>query len=112
MTTPQTATRFTIFACIIIALIIGYVALARTGAVSFLQDGVALKQWIQALGVVGPLVIIGLMIVAIIMSPIPSAPIALAAGAVYGHMAGAIYVAIGAELGAIIAFYIARLIAL
>jgi len=82
----------------------------RTDAVSFLQDGAALKQWIQQLGIVGPLVIIGLMIVAIIMSPIPSAPIALAAGAVYGHTAGTVYVAIGSELGAIIAFYIARLV--
>lgn len=110
MRTPQTATRFVIFACIVVFLIVGYVALSRTGAIGFLENGAALKQWIQQLGTAGPLVIIGLMTMAIIMSPIPSAPIALAAGAAYGHTAGAIYVAIGAELGAIIAFYIARLL--
>lgn len=44
------------------------------------------------------------------MSPLPSAPIALAAGALYGHTWGTIYILIGAELGAIIAFSIARLL--
>ena len=48
------------------------------------------------------------MTLAIVASPIPSAPIAMVAGATYGHVAGAIYVAIGAELGAVIAFLIAR----
>jgi len=50
------------------------------------------------------------MILAIVMSPLPSAPIALASGALYGHFAGTIYVVIGAELGAMIAFLIARLL--
>ena len=42
------------------------------------------------------------------MSPIPSAPIALAAGAAYGHLWGAVYVAAGSLSGALIAFGIAR----
>ena len=104
-----TGTRLVIFGCIIAVLVAGYVALSQSGAVTFLQDGAALKQWIHQLGIAGPLVIIGLMTTAIIMSPIPSAPIALAAGAAYGHTEGTVYVAIGSELGAIIAFYIARL---
>ncbi|KAA9010698.1 TVP38/TMEM64 family protein [Histidinibacterium aquaticum] len=48
------------------------------------------------------------MILAVVASPIPSAPIAMASGAAYGHYAGAAYVAIGSEIGAIIAFAIAR----
>lgn len=59
-------------------------------------------------GIFGPLAIIGLMWLAVVASPIPSAPIAIAAGAVYGHTFGAVYVAIGAELGAVTAFLIAR----
>ena len=58
----------------------------------------------------GPLLIIGLMIVAVVMSPIPSAPIALASGAAYGHVWGTIYVIIGAEAGALIAFAVARIL--
>jgi len=50
------------------------------------------------------------MAIAIIFSPIPSAPIALAAGAVYGHAWGTVYVLVGAETGALVAFGIARLL--
>ena len=59
----------------------------------------------------GPLLIVGMLAAAIVFSPLPSAPIALAAGAVYGHTWGTIYVVIGAELGALIAFTLARWIA-
>lgn len=58
----------------------------------------------------GPLLIIGLMTLAVVASPIPSAPIALAAGAAYGHFYGTIFVLIGAEAGAIIAFLLARIL--
>lgn len=104
----KSATRIVILGSLLLALIGVYYFLSQYGALTFLGNSEALTQWIQQLGLVGPLVIIGLMIVAIIMSPIPSAPIALVAGAVYGHTAGTVYVAIGAELGAIIAFFIAR----
>jgi len=110
MKTPQTTTRVVISICIVVSLVVGYVILSRTSVITLLEDGTALQQWIQQLGVAGPIVIISLMTIAIIMSPIPSAPIALAAGATYGHTAGTVYVAIGSELGAIIAFFIARLV--
>lgn len=71
-------------------------------------DRDTIMAWVDAAGVWGPVVIIATMTLAVVASPIPSAPIALAAGAVYGHYAGALYVAIGAELGAMIAFLIAR----
>lgn len=72
----------------------------------FNQEEVA--RLVLEVGNAGPLLIIVLMIVAVVASPIPSAPIALAAGAAYGHYFGALYVAIGAELGALLAFLIAR----
>ena len=104
----RASTRAIILLCLFALLIAGYVALSKLGVINLLEDSVALKQWIQQLGLAGPLVIVGLMVVAIIMSPIPSAPVALVAGAAYGHSLGTLYVAIGSELGAIIAFYIAR----
>jgi uncharacterized membrane protein YdjX (TVP38/TMEM64 family) len=48
------------------------------------------------------------MTVAVVASPIPSAPVALASGAAYGHYAGTLYVALGSEIGALVAFLIAR----
>lgn len=64
--------------------------------------------WIRGLGPVGPIATAGIMAIAIVFSPLPSAPIALAAGAVYGHTWGTIYILVGAETGALIAFWIAR----
>jgi uncharacterized membrane protein YdjX (TVP38/TMEM64 family) len=66
------------------------------------------EAWVAQTGAWGPLAVIALMIAAVVASPIPSAPIALASGAAYGHYAGTAYVAIGSELGAITAFLIAR----
>jgi uncharacterized membrane protein YdjX (TVP38/TMEM64 family) len=53
--------------------------------------------------------VIGLMMLAVLVSPIPSAPIAVAAGAAYGHTWGTLYVLVGAEMGALAAFGVARL---
>ncbi len=63
---------------------------------------------IRELGTLGPLLVVGLMALAIVFNPLPSAPVALAAGAVYGHTLGTIYIVTGAEIGAICAFLIAR----
>ena len=94
---------------ILITLISFYFILQQTGALSFLENSADLKSWIEKQGQIGPLLIIGLMMIAIIMSPIPSAPIALASGAIYGHTLGTIYIVIGSVLGATIAFFIARI---
>jgi len=112
MRMSQPVTRVIFFFAIIVVLSIAYVMLTNSGAMTFLQDGPALKHWFQHLGLAGPLIIIALMVTAVVMSPIPSAPIALAAGAAYGHTFGTLYVATGSELGAILAFFIARLIRL
>jgi len=110
MKTAQATTRIIIFLCIIALLTTGFFILSQTSVITFIADEVALKEWILQLGAVGPLAIISLITLAIIMSPIPSAPIALVAGAAYGHTFGTVYVITGAELGAIIAFFIARLV--
>jgi len=109
MKLSPTVWRALLLGAIVVVLIAGYLILARSGAITFLENGPALQAWLQQLGIIGPLAIIGLMTLAIVMSPIPSAPIALAAGAAYGHTEGTVYVLIGAELGAVIAFTIARL---
>lgn len=62
----------------------------------------------QRLGSLGPILIVGAMMLAVVASPIPSAPIALAAGALYGHTLGTVLIVLGAELGALTAFLIAR----
>ncbi len=67
-----------------------------------------LDRWIDAAGLMGPILVVALMTAAIVASPLPSAPIALAAGAAYGHTFGTLLVVLGAELGALGAFLLAR----
>lgn len=85
-----------------------YWVMLETGALTTVTNKAALSEWIDQLGYWGPVGIIGLMITAIVLSPIPSAPIAMVAGAVYGSLWGTVIVVIGAEAGALIAFAIAR----
>jgi len=106
------STRSRILAAIALglALVAAYWLLHRTGILATLLDGHALRGYIMGLGMMGPLAVIGFMILAILVSPIPSAPIALAAGALYGHTWGTLYILTGAELGALAAFTLARLL--
>lgn len=91
-------------------LVLGALALVLAWAAGWFPDidRATVDGWIAAAGTWGPFAIIGLMTAAVVASPIPSAPIALASGAAYGHYAGTVYVALGSELGAVIAFLIAR----
>lgn len=87
-----------------------YWFLLETGMLATVTNKEALRAWIEQLGYLGPLGIIASMITAIVLSPIPSAPIAMVAGAAYGSFWGTVIVVVGAEAGALIAFAIARLL--
>lgn len=93
---------------IVLALLFLYAYLRQTGLLAILENSADLKAWINNQGPIGPLLVIGLMMFAIILSPIPSAPIALTSGALYGHTLGTVYIVIGSVLGACTAFFIAR----
>lgn len=94
-----------VFLCV---LALAYYLLRETDVLAFIMDGEVLRLRLIELGVWGPVAIVSLMAIAIMVSPIPSAPIAVAAGAAYGHTWGTVYVLLGAEAGAIGAFFIAR----
>ena len=91
-------------------LAVTYVVLRETGLLATIMNPEALHARVLAWGLWGPLAIIGLMTLAILVSPIPSAPIALAAGAAYGHGWGALYILLGAQSGAMAAFALARIV--
>ena len=103
--------RRILFGSLLIAMItLIYIALHRTGTLSLFMDSERLHAVIEDAGVLGPLVIIGFFMIAVVINPLPSAPIALAAGFAYGHTWGTVYVVIGSVTGAFIAFIIARLL--
>ena len=63
---------------------------------------------IRAAGPFGPILFMLLMATAVVISPIPSLPLDLAAGATFGVTLGTVYAVIGAEIGAILSFLIGR----
>lgn len=73
-----------------------------------LLDPSQLRQAIAALGWLGVLVYISLIALAVIMSPIPGAPLTVAAGAVWGTLLAGIYSVIGGFLGGLIAYFIGK----
>lgn len=103
-------TRFKVLAGVALVFLLAatYWFLQETGMLAMILNGAALRERIAQWGAWGPLLVIGLMVLAILVSPIPSAPIAIAAGAAYGHAWGTVYVLLGAEIGALAAFGLAR----
>jgi uncharacterized membrane protein YdjX (TVP38/TMEM64 family) len=73
-----------------------------------LMTDAQVRDIVGRLGPFGAAALIGLMTLAIVFSPIPSGPIAMAAGALYGTTYGAACAVTGAVLGAVIAFCLAR----
>jgi uncharacterized membrane protein YdjX (TVP38/TMEM64 family) len=67
-----------------------------------------LKDVLQSVGALAPVVYIFMMVLAVIISPVPSLPLDVAAGAFFGPLLGTVYSVIGALSGAVISFMIAR----
>ena len=67
-------------------------------------------DYLDTWGPVGPLVFVLMMTTAVVVSPIPSLPLDLAAGAAFGPFLGTTYAVIGAEIGVIISFLIGRVL--
>jgi uncharacterized membrane protein YdjX (TVP38/TMEM64 family) len=66
------------------------------------------QQAAQQLGWLGPLIYIGLIALSVVISPIPGAPLAVAAGALWGSIPAGIYSVTGGFLGSLVAYYLGR----
>nr|WP_089886543.1 TVP38/TMEM64 family protein [Citreimonas salinaria] len=93
---------------VLVAIGVGAWALWGPPGLAAEVDRETLDGLVEAAGAAGPSVIVAFMTVAVVASPIPSAPIAMASGAAYGHFWGTLWVILGAETGALIAFGLAR----
>jgi uncharacterized membrane protein YdjX (TVP38/TMEM64 family) len=67
-----------------------------------------IKSWLASAGPFSPLLYISFMTLAVIISPIPSLPLDIAAGAFFGAFLGTLYSVIGALGGAVVSFLISR----
>jgi uncharacterized membrane protein YdjX (TVP38/TMEM64 family) len=69
-----------------------------------------IQKWLIDAGVLAPLLYMFVMAGAVVISPIPSLPLDVAAGAFFGPLLGTVYSVIGALSGAVVSFMIARLL--
>jgi uncharacterized membrane protein YdjX (TVP38/TMEM64 family) len=90
---------------LLIAAIVAVMVLARVFGLG--ERLASLREWIEGLGALGPIVFLGLYVVAVVAA-LPGAVITLAAGALFGAVKGTVLVSIGSTVGAALAFLIAR----
>jgi len=69
-----------------------------------------IQEMLLSAGSLAPLLYMAVMACAIVISPIPSLPLDIAAGAFFGPLAGTLYSVLGALAGAVISFLITRLL--
>jgi uncharacterized membrane protein YdjX (TVP38/TMEM64 family) len=93
---------------VLLAVSLILAAFSASDATALEIAGFNVERDLPDLGLWGPIVIILLRLAAALSGVVPSSPVLLAAGATQGILLGSIYVLIGAQLGALIAFSIGR----
>ncbi len=68
-----------------------------------------LRAWLQDMGPAGGVALVLALAGAVIVGPVPTVPFSIALGMTYGLLWGSALAVVGGLLGALIAFYIARL---
>jgi uncharacterized membrane protein YdjX (TVP38/TMEM64 family) len=97
-------------AIILVALLAGLLALQYFFDIASYFETERIKAWLAEAGAFAPLALMLAMAAAVVISPIPSLPLDIAAGAFFGPWLGTLYAATGATAGAVASFVIARLL--
>jgi uncharacterized membrane protein YdjX (TVP38/TMEM64 family) len=100
--------RFKLKISLILIVIVVLFWVESNYEVSALLQPDRISMWLNDAGPLAPLLFIAVMAAAVVISPIPSLPLDIAAGTVFGPIAGTFYASVGALLGAITSFVIAR----
>jgi len=90
---------------LLLAMLVAFLVLAR---VFHLGGRLGeLREWIQSLGALGPVVYLSIYIAAVVLA-IPGSVISIMAGVMFGSFLGVLLVSVGSTIGAGLAFLIAR----
>lgn len=73
-------------------------------------DQELIRDYLRGYGALGPMVSVLLMVLQVIFAPIPASVVQLTNGVVYGQFWGSMLNLVSQSLGAIVAFYIARML--
>ena len=94
---------------VLMLLVVIGVGLWQSGSVTGLEPK-TLAGRIDGYGKWGPIALMGVMALAVLIGPVPTFPVTIASGLAFGPVGGMCYSILGALLGAIMAFYIARFV--
>ena len=95
-------------AAALIGGVIAAILLERHFGISDVVNTTQIREWLDEAGMAAPLLFMGLMASAVVFSPLPSVPLDVVAGSVFGPVLGTLYASVGALLGAQAAFLLAR----
>jgi len=107
VSTPTRRQAIYLLAFVFTSLIVSYLGERLFGLWVDLKP-TAIRDWLQGWGTLAPAVFVLLMVLAIVLTPIPSVPLDIAAGLAFGLFWGTVWTLVGAEIGALIAFWLAR----
>ncbi len=97
-------------AALAVALLVAVVVADRTWNLGAFLDPDYVDEFLNRAGAFAPFALMGAMALAVVVSPLPSLPLDIAAGIRFGPVLGTLYAALGALVGSMISFGIARLL--
>jgi len=103
---PRTRSRWLLWLVAALALAAGVYLATRVDWAAL--DAHAIADRVRAAGAIGPVVLFVLLVLQCVISPLPSEPLMMAAGYLYGPWAGFILAWAGVVLGATACFLLAR----
>jgi uncharacterized membrane protein YdjX (TVP38/TMEM64 family) len=89
-------------------IVAAYFVAAQVFGLSLEIDAEPFQDWVDGLGVWGPIAYMGILAISVLFAPIPNAPIFIAAGLAWGPVLGTIYSLAGMMLGSVAAFWVSR----
>ncbi|MDI9243684.1 TVP38/TMEM64 family protein [Marinobacter sp. CHS3-4] len=101
--------RLATVAAVMLIMAALWLTLSQLGMPTSLKPG-DLAGWLNQHGMLGPVFLMLMMVLAVVVGPIPTLPISAASGLAFGVVTGTLIAAVGALAGALIAFYVARLL--
>ena len=95
---------------VLVLLVVAFIVLQlHFDIISFLSPD-TINALLEEFGGMAPIIFMLAMACAIVISPIPSLPLSVAAGAFFGPFFGTLYSTLGALIGAVVSFLLARIL--
>lgn len=101
--------RAAVVVLVLLGMLASWLVLRQMGLPESLSPQV-IADWLNGNGALGPILLCLLMVLAIVVGPIPTLPITAAAGLAFGLWWGSLLSAVGASLGALVAFLLSRVL--